>query len=67
MIIQDQTGQLIIPITNTPPAEPVTTRKALCKAIIVAIQPTSNLTSSALQNAKKENKTGATGTWKSFN
>ena len=44
-------------IVNTPPVGPVTPRKALCRAILAAVQPTqSNLTASALQNAKKRRK-----------
>ena len=44
-------------IVNTPQVGPVTPRKALCRAILAAVQPTqSNLTASALQNAKKRRK-----------
>ena len=55
-------------IVNTPPVGPVTPRKAFCRAILAAIQPTqSNLIASALQNAKKQKETNVMGTWRSFN
>ena len=44
-------------IANTPPVGSITPKKALCRAIFAAIQPTqSNLTASVLQNAKKRRK-----------
>ena len=44
-------------IANTPPVGSITPKKALCRAILAAIQPTqSNLTASVLQNAKKRRK-----------
>ena len=63
LILQDQTlaadnsiksSNIIV---NTPSVGPVTPRKALCRAILAAVQPTqSNLTASALQNAEAETK-----------
>ena len=50
-------GNSINSIVNTPPVGPVTPRKALCRAILAAVQPTkSNLIASSLQNAKKRKK-----------
>ena len=62
LILQDQTlaadnSIKSSNIVNTPSVGPVTPRKALCRAILAAVQPTqNNLTASALQNAEAETK-----------